>query len=492
MKIKDNLSVDGSVSADEFIGDGAQLTSVFKVDSDSGVSPIFWQGTAEEYAIRFPSGADPEFFTVVTNANPPAIEGTDIASTGIAAGFVLQADGDNTSSWVAAPSGGGLANIVEDLTPQLGGNLDLNGNVITGLEIGTNVQAYSASLDAVTGTNTGDQVLTGLDYEPTKGIDDNYVTDAEKVVIGNTSGTNTGDKDIYGFDGTIGTGVTRNVTVDGKLIISDGVSGVIALNNTANKINIESPSVEIKSTTLDSTLTIPDAASVFLQGKYGVTLSIGIGGVIDSPTVGQVLAAKTTTGELEWVDAQSVDLSLYAQVALANTWASFQTHNIGIGFTGNGHTPTANRIDIGRFGSSIFGFYKDNSNTYLGFDYSNLTQNRLVTFPDKAGTLALVEDNDRVLEPNLTGLATYAIDYSLAETFFLAITQATSLTELNLPSSLTSKVITIHVSGNFDLTYPAGWDTNITGAYAAGTGLTTITVEYVATSTPFYKVLIVQ
>ena len=29
--------------------------------------------------------------------------------------------------------------------------------------------------------------------EPTKGLDDNYVTDAEKVVIGNTSGTNTGD-----------------------------------------------------------------------------------------------------------------------------------------------------------------------------------------------------------------------------------------------------------------------------------------------------------
>ena len=100
--------------------------------------------------------------------------------------------------------------------------------------------------------------------------------------------------------------------------------------------------------------------------------------------------------------------------------------------------------------------------------------------------------NDRVLEPDLTGLATYAIDYSLAETFFLAITQATSLTELNLPSSLTSKVITIHVSGNFALTYPAGWDTNITGAYTAGTGLTTITVEYVATAVPFYKVLIVQ
>lgn len=40
--------------------------------------------------------------------------------------------------------GGGIAELVEDTSPQLGGNLDLNGNVIIGLEIGTNVQAYDA------------------------------------------------------------------------------------------------------------------------------------------------------------------------------------------------------------------------------------------------------------------------------------------------------------------------------------------------------------
>jgi len=39
-----------------------------------------------------------------------------------------------------------LSTLVADTTPQLGGNLDLNGNVITGLEIGTDVQAYDADL----------------------------------------------------------------------------------------------------------------------------------------------------------------------------------------------------------------------------------------------------------------------------------------------------------------------------------------------------------
>jgi len=35
-------------------------------------------------------------------------------------------------------------------------------------------------------------------YAPVLGADDNYVTDAEKIVIGNTSGTNTGDQDLSG------------------------------------------------------------------------------------------------------------------------------------------------------------------------------------------------------------------------------------------------------------------------------------------------------
>ena len=37
------------------------------------------------------------------------------------------------------------------------------------------------------------EVLSDIGAEPAKGADDNYVTDAEKIVIGNTSGTNTGD-----------------------------------------------------------------------------------------------------------------------------------------------------------------------------------------------------------------------------------------------------------------------------------------------------------
>jgi len=49
-------------------------------------------------------------------------------------------------------------------------------------------------------------------YEPIKGSDDNYVTDAEKIVIGNTSGTNTGDQTLSGLGGVP---TSRSLTING-------------------------------------------------------------------------------------------------------------------------------------------------------------------------------------------------------------------------------------------------------------------------------------
>ena len=63
-----------------------------------------------------------------------------------------------------------------------------------------NVTSAGALMDSEV-TNLADvKSFDPTDYAPALGTDDNYVTDAEKVVIGNTSGTNTGDQDLSGYE----------------------------------------------------------------------------------------------------------------------------------------------------------------------------------------------------------------------------------------------------------------------------------------------------
>ena len=69
------------------------------------------------------------------------------AGTLFLSGAAQYCDENGANCFDPSEVGGALQNIVEDLSPQLGANLDLNTFVITGLEIGTDVQAFDAVLD---------------------------------------------------------------------------------------------------------------------------------------------------------------------------------------------------------------------------------------------------------------------------------------------------------------------------------------------------------
>lgn len=91
--------------------------------------------------------------------------------------------------------------------------------------------ALEADTDYLTpGTAASTYAPTGHDhdgdYEPLKGDDDNYVTDAEKTVIGNTSGTNSGDQDLSGLIAK-----TTNVTAINDTGIANGEIAVFNLTN---------------------------------------------------------------------------------------------------------------------------------------------------------------------------------------------------------------------------------------------------------------------
>lgn len=67
------------------------------------------------------------------------VEGYSPDPTGATDGHVWTADGANGAGWeaVAGGGGGGLADVVDDLTPQLGGDLDVNGQSIVSVSNGS-------------------------------------------------------------------------------------------------------------------------------------------------------------------------------------------------------------------------------------------------------------------------------------------------------------------------------------------------------------------
>ena len=100
-----------------------------------------------------------------------------------------------------------------------------------------------------------------------------------------------------------------------------------------------------------------------------------------------------------------------------------------------------------------------------------------------------IRPQERLLE-NLAVTGTFNLDYNLYETFNLVLTGVTTFTESNLPTSgEDTKILVINISGNFALTYPAGWSTNVTGSYI-GTVNNIIVVQYFKTGT--YKIQITQ
>jgi hypothetical protein len=101
-------------------------------------------------------------------------------SDGDVVGVTFAFSGDN---------GGGMANIVEDTSPQLGGTLDLNGNTITGLVIGTNIQAYDA--DTVVADAAKEMTAT-MNFNATTLTDEAPVTwaGAANQVVSLTLGAN--------------------------------------------------------------------------------------------------------------------------------------------------------------------------------------------------------------------------------------------------------------------------------------------------------------
>lgn len=166
---------------------------------------------------------------------------------------VITTDGLGNLSFTSAA--GGLANVVEDLTPQLGGNLDVNGQSII---------SVSAGNIAITPDTTGRVVLDGLNYPDTDGTNGQAITTDG---LGNLSFTTVsgsginnivedltpqlgGDLDINGQsivsvsagNITITPDTTGSVVLDGlNWPQSDGTSGQVLQTNGSGQLSFVTP-----------------------------------------------------------------------------------------------------------------------------------------------------------------------------------------------------------------------------------------------------------
>jgi len=167
---------------------------------------------------------------------------SDVDVTGVADGNVLQYN--NTSgNWEAAASSGGISDLVDDTTPQLGGSLDVNGNSIVSVSNG-NI--------AITPNGTGQVQTTNLRYD--EDIHD----------IGSTSGTITPD---------VANGNVQTITLSGNITFnafSNAVAGqsltlIIDTNGTGRTLTTTMKTAGGTDPTMSTTDTT-DICTVFYDG----------------------------------------------------------------------------------------------------------------------------------------------------------------------------------------------------------------------------------
>ena len=174
--------------------------------------------------------------------------------------------------------------------------------------------------------------LNNLDYassghtgfEPAKGSDDNYVTDAEKIVIGNTSGTNTGDQDLsdYQLEPSEGAFVDGDKTkLDSALQSGDisdfETSAELDSRDTDNRNRANHTGTQTASTISDFDTEVENNSDVAANtAARHDALTVTDSSEIDLSLTGQDLTASIKSGS---IDKSKLDASVNASLDLADS-----------------------------------------------------------------------------------------------------------------------------------------------------------------------------
>ena len=129
-----DVTITGSPSTGQVIK-WSSATSQWTNQSDAGIDGVYADpnpslgGNLTVMGYSIVSSANGDIAITPNGTGNIVLDGQKWPQADGTANQVLKTDGAGQLSWTTA-GGGGLANVVEDLTPQLGGNLDVNGQSI--------------------------------------------------------------------------------------------------------------------------------------------------------------------------------------------------------------------------------------------------------------------------------------------------------------------------------------------------------------------------
>ena len=226
-------------------------------------------------------------------------------------GQVLTTDGAGNLTFTSA-AGGGLANLVEDTTPQLGGNLDVNDNLILNATGTVKLQAgtadyvtivNSAGADRIRFSDVGGVAALGWYHQ----FGDSASNRGVVNLMGSTSGfSGTGALRIFDEDSTAHVELTVPATLSGNFALTlpgaDGTNGQVLTTDGSGNLSFTTPSGGGTQLAVLSTKTMSSPSPVG-YGFYGRSISVSgnyaiAGATGEASSAGKAHIFDTETGLL--------------------------------------------------------------------------------------------------------------------------------------------------------------------------------------------------
>jgi len=304
------------------------------------------------------------------------------------------------------------------------------------------------------------ETLSDIGAAPALGADDNYVTNAEKTVIGNTSGANTGDQ-------TSLTGIS-DTKANFNTALSDGSFAFSGDAPTAHTHELAAGATDITATAAE--LNILDLSGTALTAGWGYFAD-----AVSTATWRQLLGSEINndagwTGATDITGKADVDQTMYiGTTAVAINRASATLNLAGIGTLGVGAITSSGTLTLAANNITMTGSIADTTNrvtkgwftaievtnaagltiggTAIGSIYSPLTSPTFATSITGSYLTAsemLITDADKKIVS--AAVATYP---SLTELSYVKGLTSAIQTQINTKAPSASPTFTTKVTGDF-------------------------------------------